>query len=157
SDCGCAVVEIAPIAELSGAPDKRVHMARPGFERRNVMASDRRHTNLFAICGAKDLRAVIGFQHATPVVVMQREDAEVALAVLRLNWLSVCPVVEIHVQLIPSAQLKDAFCRASGDERKGAAFRVSRVLSAIEATSDVGEAERPDQPLRNVVAFDRRK
>jgi hypothetical protein len=47
-----AMPQSPPIAELARAPDQRIHLARPGFERRNVMAADSRHSNLIDVGGA---------------------------------------------------------------------------------------------------------
>src|SRR5262249_56715354 len=60
----------------------------------------------------------------------------------------------IHVELVIAVELKDAFSRSGAEEGEVPRFRVARVLQAVEAPPDVREAERADQPLREVVAFD---
>ena len=63
-------------------------------------------------------------------------------------------VPDVHVQFAIAVELKDAFGRARAEEREVPRFGVARILQAVEAPPDVSEAERADQPLRDVIAFD---
>src|SRR5262245_51576218 len=85
---------------------------------------------------------------------MQRENAPFGFARLELLRLSERAVIKIYFEFVVAVELENALGRTRADEGEIACFEIMRELHAVEAAPDVTEAERANQALRDMVAFD---
>src|SRR5262245_10936391 len=111
-------------------------------------------TYLAIVGRAQRLRTVVGFKRRPTVVVMQRENAPFGFARLELLRPGERAVIKIHLEFVVAVELENALGRSGADEGEIACFEIVRELHAVEAAPDMAEAERADQALRDMVAFD---
>ena len=153
----CVMAEAAPVAELPRSPEQNVGSSFSCPDRADEVTAQGGEAYVFAVTLTHRHGTIICFDRAAPVVIVNGESSRFALRLLARKSFRQRAVVEIHVKFFVGVQLKDAFRRTRGNEREVMSAEIERVQGPIEASLNMREAERPDQSLREVVAFERGK
>ena len=119
------------------------------------MATNRRQANLPIVGGSQCKCAIVSLQNPASIVIVQNEESQIALTRLVTLWPCKCSIVEVDVELIPPAKLKDTLGGACADDRQISPLGLPHQVKTIKASADVREPESADQPLRDMVTFDR--
>src|SRR5262249_44891474 len=149
-----ALAEVSPITCLHSSPEQHIRLADAGIGNSDVVATNCRDADFLVIFGANCERAVIGFQHVTPVTIIRGKDSSLTVA-KRSKVLGHCAIDDLDIQFLRSFDLKYTFRWARCHNCEVLTHHAAHEVSHIHPALHVSKPKIADKPICDSITNNR--
>src|SRR5262245_35074596 len=149
-----ALAEVSPTTDLHSSPEQQIRLADAGIGNSDVVATNCRDTDFSVIFGANCERAVISFQHVTPVTIIRGKDSSLAVA-KRSKALCHCAVDDLDIQFLRSFDLKYAFRWTCCHNCEVRTSHTARKVRSVQTALHVSKPKIADEPICDSITNNR--